>query len=61
MNFFLLARESRLSVNVLSFVQRRVDRDVKWKVSGARQGLAPVRADYRGHSVRSWILCLVFS
>lgn len=40
-------------------MQHRVCCDVKWKASGARQGLAPVGADCRRRSVRSWILCLV--
>lgn len=59
MKFFLLAGKSLLSVNALSFVQHGVNRDVQRKVSGARQGLAPVGADYRQHSVRSWIPCLI--
>lgn len=59
MKFFFLAGKSLPPVNALSFVQHGANRDVRRKVSGARQGLEPVGADYRQHGVRSWSPCLI--
>lgn len=59
MKFFLLAGKSLPPVNALSFVQHGANRDVRKKVSGARQGLAPVGADYHQRAVRSWSPCLI--